>query len=70
MGSQHHFVVVFNTNTKEWSWDPSVEEDHFSGTILLDEGTWVSSGYSESINDTDTEASETLCKMLRIMNGG
>lgn len=67
--SQHHFIVVYDTE-RGWSWDTEVEEAHFDGTIYLpQERKWVNSSHTEEINERDTEASDQLCQALRVMNG-
>lgn len=67
--SQHHFIVVYDTELG-WSWDTEVEEARFSGTIYLPESNeWVGSMYDEQTNERDNEASDQLCQAIRVMNG-
>ena len=67
--SQHHFIVVYDTELG-WSWDTEVEEARFSGTIYLPESNeWVSSSHTEGISERDNEASDQLCQAIRVMNG-
>ena len=69
---EHHFVVKFNANTREWSWDVDTENAVFNeGTILLGE-QWVRSGnIMEShphIYGLDEVCSKVLTHALGIMN--
>ena len=69
---EHHFVVKFNAETREWSWDVDTENAVFTeGTILLGEH-WVRSGnIMEShphIYGLDEVCSKVLTHALGIMN--
>ena len=69
---EHHFVVKFNAETREWSWDVDTENAEFTeGTILLG-GQWVRSGnIMEShphVYGLDEVCSKVLTHALGIMN--
>ena len=69
---EHHFVVKFNAETREWSWDVDTENAVFTeGTILLG-GQWVRSGnIMEShphVYGLDEVCSKVLTHALGIMN--
>lgn len=67
--SQHHFIVVYDTE-KGWEWDTESEEARFGKSIYLPESDeWVSSSHNDEIMDRDNEASDQLCQALRVMNG-
>jgi hypothetical protein len=69
---EHHFVVKFNAETREWSWDVDTENAVFDeGTIFLG-GQWVRSGnIMEShphVYGLDEVCSKVLTHALGIMN--
>ena len=59
MGSQHHFVVCFDTDTQEWSFDYEAIARFPDGTIWIkdeanpDGGEWVK--YSDSDDDQENK---------------
>ena len=61
---QHHFVVVFDEQTKAWSWDTGTEEARFEdGTIYNTATDEWSGGY---LGDGEYEpAEEMLIEQLK-----
>ena len=70
---EHHFVVKFNAETREWSWDVDTENEMFKdGTILLLGKHWLRSGIAKEshphIYGLDEVCSKVLTHALNIMN--
>lgn len=71
MNSQHHFIVMYDAESKEWVWDTDTEEAVFTngGAIFLpDKGEWTNSSDTEELNDIDTEVSTNLSKAIALLN--
>ena len=71
MNSQHHFIIMYDTETKTWEWDTDTEEAVFTngGAIFLpDEREWANSSHTEEINEMDNELSTQLGKAIALLN--
>jgi hypothetical protein len=68
--SQHHFVVMYDTETKQWDWFQELEEGAFpSGGVYSTElQEWLKPSASEHLMDMDTKASEQLGLGIRFLN--
>lgn len=66
--SQHHFIIQYDTHSKEWAWDIESEQARFTeGSIYADE-KWVGNTYTESIQSIDNELAEDLGLVINQLN--
>lgn len=65
--SQHHFIIKYDTEKKEWEWDVETEHARFpDGTIYDDENGWNEVG--KVYATLDNEACEELSKAVFYLN--
>ena len=66
--SQHHFIIHYNTDSKEWVWDIESEQARFTeGSIYADE-KWVGNTYTEPIQSIDNVLAEDLGLIINQLN--
>lgn len=67
--TQHHFVVMYDTNTKEWNHEAEVESANFpDGTIYNDEvQEWIHYNKS-SLEEFDEQLLTRLNNVLATLN--
>jgi len=60
--SEHHFVIKYNSTTKEWEWDYDTEVSSFDGKAIFleDKGEWVSSAHTDELSALDSELCDKL----------
>lgn len=63
---QHHYIVMFDTETNEYSIDYSSAEVRFVDGTVYDEqdNSWTSAYFPEALSDLDTEISDRLYMLL------
>ena len=64
---QHHYIVVFDTDTNEFSIDYESAEVRFVDGTVYDpqDNTWTSAYFPEGLSELDTEISDTLYELIR-----
>jgi hypothetical protein len=63
---QHHYVVVFDTDTNEFSIDyDSASVRFIDGTVYDPQSeTWTDAYFEETLNQLDTEISDRLYELI------
>jgi len=63
---QHHYVVVFDTDTNEFSIDyDSASVRFIDGTVYDPQAeTWTDAYFEETLNQLDTEISDRLYELI------
>jgi hypothetical protein len=67
--SQHHFLIKYDTDVKEWSWDIETEMAVLPSSIYLpQEDMWAKPTYSKRIETLDNDLCEQVSYGLNYLN--
>lgn len=68
-GSQHHFLIRYDTSNREWAWDIETEMSVLPESIYLpDDDKWVKPTYSKRIETMDNDLCERVGFGLHYLN--